>query len=305
MKNIFVVFASSLILISCNKQEGAPVEIKTELRRDYLATLGQEDKGDSKKRKVIDLDYDFLNDNDDSSSSKTTRNEKKKTKSEFVNEDFVHEEDDEVKKDEDKQQDDSKSELDSELKNIESSEDELKKDDDKEELKEGDDKDVALKDDEEEKKEEEKGINPVILEEAKEAAKPKKTAKKSSSSRGLITPAEGKVLVKFGDLVDGARSLGVDILSTLGSPVTASAKGIVVLVAKDSRFGNIVIVKHEETNLQTAYAYLSNVNVSKGQLVNPGEEIGTVGKKKGTGKPVLHFAVRKGNSPVDPLKYLK
>lgn len=281
---LFIFFVLSLA--SCAKQEAAPIEIKTDLRRDYLSTLGLDEKSSHSKKKVVDLDYAFLSEEDDIE----VQAEKNIPKGKYINEHDSYEDlNKEFKKDDTdvKELDEELSVIDPEaLDNISTS--------NKDEIEFND-----------KNSNKQKEIDPVILQEAEEDSIKKSKPKKKKVFTHLITPVEGKIIVNFNDIVDGSKSLGIDIASTLGVPVVSSGSGVVILVARDSRFGNIVIVKHEDLDLQTAYAYLSSVNVSKGQYLSAGDEIGAVGKKKGTGKPVLHFAVRKSNIPVDPLKYIK
>ena len=111
---------------------------------------------------------------------------------------------------------------------------------------------------------------------------------------------------KYGDLKNGVKNTGIDFAADTGDTVTSAASGVVAHVGKDTKFGNIVIIKHENLDLQTAYAHLGTVNVSKGQVVSSGDKIGTVGLDAGEDAvPTLHFAVRKGKASVDPMSYFK
>lgn len=121
----------------------------------------------------------------------------------------------------------------------------------------------------------------------------------------LLMPAKGKIISKFGDTESGVKVNGINIEAPFGSDVIAAADGEVVVVKTDDVFGNLVIIKHSSYNIHTAYAHLDKVDIQKGQKIYAGAKIGIVGKTGKTTKPILHFAVREANKPVDPLKYFQ
>ena len=145
----------------------------------------------------------------------------------------------------------------------------------------------------------------------------KRTAKKSSSKSNsshkdrassygkgkLLWPVRGKVTSRFGRR--GSRMHdGIDISGKQGDPVRAAASGEVVY--SDSRlsgYGKLVIVRHSR-NLFTAYAHNQRNLVKKGARVKAGETIARVGSTGRASGPHLHFEVRHGSTPVDPLAYL-
>jgi murein DD-endopeptidase MepM/ murein hydrolase activator NlpD len=92
---------------------------------------------------------------------------------------------------------------------------------------------------------------------------------------------------------------GIDLGATPGTPVLASASGIVI-VAKSSGYnggyGNMIIIAHEG-NVQTVYAHLRAVYVSAGQQVGQGDVIGEVGNTGRSTGPHLHFEVRGAKNP--------
>lgn len=110
----------------------------------------------------------------------------------------------------------------------------------------------------------------------------------------------------------------IDIGTPQGTPVTASADGIVGVarsigwIESGSRrypAYNYVLIAH--ANVSTVYGHLSKVNVAEGQLVHRGDIIGYTGGKPGTEGagllttgPHLHFEVRVNGIPADPLNYL-
>jgi len=97
---------------------------------------------------------------------------------------------------------------------------------------------------------------------------------------------------------------GIDIGAKLGSPVIAAADGTVVY--SDHRlagYGNLIIIRHRK-NLFTAYAHNQKNLVHRGDKVRAGQKIARIGKTGHSTGPHLHFEVRRGTTPVDPLLYL-
>jgi murein DD-endopeptidase MepM/ murein hydrolase activator NlpD len=98
---------------------------------------------------------------------------------------------------------------------------------------------------------------------------------------------------------------GIDIPCDLGTPVLATADGVVEkVVLQNEGQGNYIIIRHDE-HYQTAYFQLaSNIQVSEGQEVKQGTHIASVGEPKfGTG-PHLHYEVRKDGEVQNPEGYL-
>ena len=92
---------------------------------------------------------------------------------------------------------------------------------------------------------------------------------------------------------------GVDIGSSLGTPIYAAAGGKVIIAKQggwNGGYGNYVVISHGN-GMQTLYAHLNSVSVSPGESVSQGAGIGTMGT---TGKSTgvhLHFEVRGGSNP--------
>lgn len=115
----------------------------------------------------------------------------------------------------------------------------------------------------------------------------------------FIRPAAGPTLSRF----DGKRNKGLDIAGSMGDAVLASADGRVVYVGSELRgYGNMVIVKHNETYL-TAYAHAQNILVKEKDVVRQGQKIAEMGMS-GADRVKLHFEIRKQGVAVDPEPYL-
>lgn len=90
---------------------------------------------------------------------------------------------------------------------------------------------------------------------------------------------------------------GVDIAAPLGSPVVATARGVVAEVDTDEVLGLFVRVKHP-SGYETVYGHLQRSYVKPGQKVLAGDLVGAVGESGRTSGPHLHYAVYKNGKPV-------
>jgi len=119
----------------------------------------------------------------------------------------------------------------------------------------------------------------------------------------LRWPVKGVVTSKFGPR--GSRMHdGIDIGAREGTPVHAAASGVVVYAdSRLSGYGKLIIIRHAG-NLFTAYGHNSRMLVRKGAHVRAGEVISRVGHTGRATGPHLHFEVRRGSTPVNPLAYL-
>lgn len=119
----------------------------------------------------------------------------------------------------------------------------------------------------------------------------------------FIWPVKGKLFSRF-EQTKERRHDGIDISAPEGTPIRAAADGRVIYSGSGIRgYGNIIIIKHAN-NFFTVYAHNSENNVLEGDIVKQGQIIGKVGKTGKTSGPHLHFEIRKGKTPVDPLKLL-
>ena len=88
-----------------------------------------------------------------------------------------------------------------------------------------------------------------------------------------------------------------------GDPVLATASGQVVTVAFDNSFGNYIIIKHNH-GMYTRYAHLNSFRVKKGQTVDQGDIIGTIGNTGISTGAHLNYEIHIGSDVVDPAKYI-
>lgn len=124
-----------------------------------------------------------------------------------------------------------------------------------------------------------------------------------------LWPASGRKNDGFGYRTDpftGKKTFheGLDISADSGTPVKASASGVVEFAGKKGGYGNCIIINHGN-GLKTLYAHCSKLLVKEGQKVQKGDLIANVGSTGRSTGPHLHFEVHVGGTPVDPLKYLE
>ncbi|MCL1817351.1 MAG: peptidoglycan DD-metalloendopeptidase family protein [Spirochaetaceae bacterium] len=97
---------------------------------------------------------------------------------------------------------------------------------------------------------------------------------------------------------------GIDIAFGYNVPIVATARGKVVTIDYEPMgFGNYVVIRHKY-GFYTKYAHLQRIMVSRGQDVQQGEVIATMGNTGLSTGPHLHYEVRIGSEVVDPAKYL-
>lgn len=117
-------------------------------------------------------------------------------------------------------------------------------------------------------------------------------------------PVRGRVISGFGRKPDGSSSDGIKLAVPEGTPIRAAEGGTVAYSGSDlSEYGNLVLITHSN-GWVTAYAHASELLVKKGDVVRRGQVIARAGRTGGVSAPQLHFEVRNGTSPVDPLGHL-
>lgn len=118
----------------------------------------------------------------------------------------------------------------------------------------------------------------------------------------------GKVTSKFGYRRDPfSRRVrhhdGVDISARKGTPVTATAGGIVLKAEYLNDYGNSVLIDHGD-GIRTMYSHLSVISVRSGAQVSRGDAIGLVGSTGRSTGNHLHYEVHVNGQNTDPWKYI-
>jgi murein DD-endopeptidase MepM/ murein hydrolase activator NlpD len=113
-------------------------------------------------------------------------------------------------------------------------------------------------------------------------------------------PVSGKVITDF----ISSKGTGINIDAPEGSAVRAAENGTVIYVGSGVEgYGNLILIRHPNGYV-SAYAHLKGTSVSKGQAVSRGDNIGAVGMTGSVSRPQLHFELRQGATPVDPIPLL-
>jgi murein DD-endopeptidase MepM/ murein hydrolase activator NlpD len=85
--------------------------------------------------------------------------------------------------------------------------------------------------------------------------------------------------------------------------VRAANSGVVTFTGSRGGYGKLVIIDHGG-GFETYYAHLNSIDVSTGDKVEKGQNIGTVGTTGRTTGPHVHFEVRLNGVPQNPINYL-
>ena len=102
----------------------------------------------------------------------------------------------------------------------------------------------------------------------------------------------------------GRMHSGTDFASKHGTPIYATADGVVIHAEWLSGYGRLVKIQHE-FGIETRYAHMSRIRVKKGQRVSRGERIGDIGSTGRSTGTHLHYEVRVGGKAVNPMIYIK
>ena len=135
------------------------------------------------------------------------------------------------------------------------------------------------------------------------------------SSGTWTKPTNGRFTSGFGWRNIGAGNEfhhGIDIANATGTPIVAANGGVVSYASSLSSYGNVIMITHivDGAVWTTVYAHLSKIQVSVGQSVSKGQQIGLMGSTGRSTGPHLHFEIHNGpwksGRPyaLNPLKYI-
>lgn len=118
----------------------------------------------------------------------------------------------------------------------------------------------------------------------------------------------GFVSSRFGwrmDPISGRRAMhrGVDYSARLGTPVYATADGVVTYSGVEQTYGNVVEISHA-SGFVTRYAHMQRRLVQKGQRITRGDVIGRVGSTGRSTFSHLHYEIEREGERVDPLRFV-
>lgn len=102
----------------------------------------------------------------------------------------------------------------------------------------------------------------------------------------------------------GRMHEGTDFASAYGTPIYATADGVVIHADWMSGYGRLVKIQHE-FGIETRYAHMSKIRVKVGQRVSRGDRIGDMGNSGRSTGTHLHYEVRVGGKAINPMTYIK
>ncbi|MCT8783378.1 murein hydrolase activator EnvC [Glaesserella parasuis] len=118
-------------------------------------------------------------------------------------------------------------------------------------------------------------------------------------------PVSGKIINRFGSTQMGEiKWNGVVIQASAGTPVRAIAGGRVILATWLQGYGEVVVIEHGKGDM-SLYGYNQSVNVRKGERVQAGQVIASVGNSGGQSRSALYFEIRRKGVAVNPLKWVQ
>ncbi|MGB0935594.1 MAG: peptidoglycan DD-metalloendopeptidase family protein [Alphaproteobacteria bacterium] len=146
-----------------------------------------------------------------------------------------------------------------------------------------------------------KPLRSISQSEEKKQALPKP---KSRAHKKFLWPLKGKVISSYGKKQKGLRNDGMNIQAAEGATIKAIENGVIAYAGNELRgFGNLILIKHAD-RWSSAYGHLGTILVKRGQHVDRGQVIGTVGSSGNVKDPQLHFELRQHAKAVDPKKHL-
>jgi murein DD-endopeptidase MepM/ murein hydrolase activator NlpD len=118
-------------------------------------------------------------------------------------------------------------------------------------------------------------------------------------------PARGRVIASFGKRPDGTHNDGVNIAVPQGTEIHAAEGGRVAYAGNELKgYGNLVLIRHDN-GWVSAYAHADQILVKRDDVVRRGQVIAKAGKTGTVDQPQLHFELRQGAKPVDPLPHME
>ncbi len=102
---------------------------------------------------------------------------------------------------------------------------------------------------------------------------------------------------------NGRPHNGIDLAGPVGTPLHATADGVVIHAGRQSGYGLLVTIRHA-MGYETRYAHMSRIRVTEGQRVSRGDRIGDMGNTGRSTGPHLHYEIRRNNTPLNPNIFL-
>jgi len=124
------------------------------------------------------------------------------------------------------------------------------------------------------------------------------TADGGAAGPAFRWPLRGRVISGF------PKNDGIDLAVPEGTAVHAAEDGVVAYAGNELKgYGNLILIRHSNGYV-TAYAHASELMVKRNDSVRRGQVIAKSGQSGSVSAPQLHFEIRKGSTPVDPMQFL-
>jgi murein DD-endopeptidase MepM/ murein hydrolase activator NlpD len=134
---------------------------------------------------------------------------------------------------------------------------------------------------------------------------PPPAQRSSVASDKLRWPVNGKIITGFGQRNDGTHNDGINLSVPQGTAVHAAESGVVAYAGSELKgYGNLVLLRHDN-GWVTAYAHNDELMVKRGDKVQRGQVIAKAGRTGSVDQPQVHFELRQGSKPVDPVPFLE
>lgn len=136
-------------------------------------------------------------------------------------------------------------------------------------------------------------------------AAPAQPRQSTAASDKLRWPVSGRIISGFGQRSDGTHNDGINMSVPLGTQVHAAESGTVAYAGSELKgYGNLILLRHDN-GWVTAYAHNDQLVVKRGDKVQRGQVIANAGRSGSVDQPQVHFELRQGSKPVDPVPFLE
>ncbi|MBN8999910.1 MAG: peptidoglycan DD-metalloendopeptidase family protein [Rhizobiales bacterium] len=127
----------------------------------------------------------------------------------------------------------------------------------------------------------------------------------SANGTSFRWPVRGRIIGSFGTSPTGEKNDGINLAVPEGTSIKAVEAGTVIYAGNELEgYGQLVLIRHAD-GWVSAYAHNSQILVKRGDTVRRGQIISRAGTSGSVSAPQLHFELRKGSKPVNPLDYLQ
>lgn len=134
--------------------------------------------------------------------------------------------------------------------------------------------------------------------------RPSSTRQSIAGASKLRWPVRGRIVSGFGKRNDGTHNDGINVAVPLGTNIHAAESGMVAYAGDELKgYGNLVLIRHDN-GWVTAYAHAEKLLVKRGDRIRRGDVIAKAGRTGDVAQPQVHFEVRQGQKPVDPIPFM-